>query len=328
MKFLIAGYGSIGRRHFRNLLELGERDIVLYRTGRSTLPVEELKDFPVETDLAQALDHRPDVVIVANPTAYHLDVAVPAAERGCHLLMEKPISHSLEGVDQLQTALEYGGGQALVGFQFRFHPGLQRLWEMINTQAAGRPISVRAEWGEYLPNWHPWEDYRTSYSARSDLGGGVVLTLSHPLDYLRWLMGEVDAVTAMSGKISDLEVEVDDFGEIILHFASGSIGSVHLNYYQRPAVHRLEIACSNGTLLWNNSNGAARIYRPESESWESFPPPEDFDRNVMFLTELRHMIAVARGEADPVCTLADGRRALEIALAVHHSSQTGQIVHL
>ena len=89
MKFMIAGFGSIGRRHLRNLRTLGESDIILYRTRQSTLPEDEIKDLIVETDFQKALDHRPDAVIIANPTALHLNVAIPAAEQGCHLLIEK-----------------------------------------------------------------------------------------------------------------------------------------------------------------------------------------------------------------------------------------------
>ncbi len=89
---MIAGLGSIGRRHLRNLVALGEHDILLFRTHRSTLPDDELAEYPVETDLEKALAHKPDAVIVANPTACHLDVALPAAKAGCHLFLEKPIA--------------------------------------------------------------------------------------------------------------------------------------------------------------------------------------------------------------------------------------------
>ena len=109
MKFLIAGLGSIGRRHLRNLLALGEKDIILLRTFRSTLPESDLAGFPVETDLSAALDHKPTAVIVANPTALHLDIAIPAAATGCHLLLEKPISHNLKGVEDLVAAAGAGG---------------------------------------------------------------------------------------------------------------------------------------------------------------------------------------------------------------------------
>src|SRR5262245_17455937 len=127
MKFLIAGLGSIGRRHMRNLIALGEKDIVLYRTRKSTMPEEDLAEFPQETDLQVALTkHKPDAVIVANPTGYHLDVAIPAAKAGCALLLEKPLSHSTERLDELQAAVQKSGSKTLVGFQFRFHPGMIR----------------------------------------------------------------------------------------------------------------------------------------------------------------------------------------------------------
>lgn len=169
MKYLIAGLGSIGRRHMRNLVALGERDIVLYRTGKSTMPEDDLAGFPQETDLQEALNkHKPDAVIVSNPTALHLDIAIPAAQAGCHILLEKPISHSMDRLDILQSAVKKSGSQVLVAFQFRFHPGLLRAKQLISDGEIGRVISAHVHFGEYLPAWHPWEDYRKGYAARAD----------------------------------------------------------------------------------------------------------------------------------------------------------------
>ena len=173
MKFLIAGFGSIGRRHFRNLRALGETDFVFYRSKLSTLPDEEIAAYPIETELEAAFEHNPDAVIISNPTALHLNVAIPAAERGFHLFIEKPISHSMENIDKLEDAVSRMGVKVLVGFQFRYHPQLIQIKALLNQNAIGQVISIRAEWGEYLPCWHPWEDYREGYSARRDLGGGV-----------------------------------------------------------------------------------------------------------------------------------------------------------
>jgi predicted dehydrogenase len=313
MRFLIAGFGSIGRRHFRNLLALGEGNIVFYRTGRSTLPEEELNGFPVLYEIQAALDYKPDAVIVANPTALHLEVAIPAAEAGCSLLLEKPISHSLEGVDELKSALQRGGRKALVGFQFRFHPGLQMVKKLLTDGVIGKPLAARAAWGEYLPAWHPWEDYRQGYAARSDLGGGVVLTLCHPCDSMRWLMGEVVELRAMTGKVSDLELQVEDVAEVSLRFASGALGSVHVDYFGQPPVHRLYIYGSDGRLEWNNSDGAVHYYAASTGEWKICAIPEDFERNQLFVDEMKHFIEVAQGKAEPLCTLDDGIRALEIA---------------
>jgi predicted dehydrogenase len=281
----------------------------------------------VETDLQAALDWGPDAVIVSNPTALHLQVAIPAARAGCALLLEKPISHSLEGIDELRQAVARSGSRALVGFQFRYNPGLRTIRALLAEEAIGRPAAVRAHWGEYLPGWHPWEDSRSSYSARADLGGGVVLTLCHPLDYLRSLLGEISALWAFTGQLSELELSgVEDTAEIGLRFASGALGSIHLDYLQSPPTHRLEVIGSRGALAWDNASGEVRLLDAASQQAEIIPAPPGFERNTMFLAQMEHFLRVLRGEDRPECSLEDGIRALELALAVHQSARSGSLV--
>ncbi|HEX7621804.1 MAG TPA: Gfo/Idh/MocA family oxidoreductase [Anaerolineales bacterium] len=335
MKFLIAGLGSIGRRHLRNLKALGESDILLFRTHRATLSDDELAGIPFETDLQHALASKPDAVIVANPTSIHLDVAIPAAKLGCHLLLEKPVSDSLAGLDDLATVARKSGSHILVGFQFHFHPTLQKTVELLQAGAIGRLLSIRAQWGEYLPGWHPWEDYKQGYAARADLGGGAARSLTHPLDYLRWLCGDVQSLWAFTGNLG-LGLPVEDTAEIGLRFVNGAIGSVQLNYNQRPAAHHLELIGTEGTLRWDNTDGSLHVFRASSIAqgqdhgggWEHFLPPAGFDRNTMFLDEMRHFLSVMRGEAEPVCTMEDGKWALRLALAALESDQTGRKIIL
>jgi predicted dehydrogenase len=339
MKFLIAGLGSIGRRHFRNLIALGEKDIILLRSHHATLPDDELAGYPVETDIHEALKkHKPDAVIVANPTALHLDIAIPAAEAGCHILLEKPVSNSLARLDVLQNAAQKSGSKILVGFQFRYHPTLNKARELIQQGALGKVLTVHAHWGEYLPNWHPWEDYRQSYASRADLGGGVIVTLTHPLDYLRFILGDVESLWSFNGHLSSLELDVEDAAEIGLRFVSGAVGGVHLNYFQRPPVHRLEIVGTNGTLRWDNADGILHFFKmpaafgsfsdlPPAPVIETFAPPEGFERNQLFVAQTRHFVGTAAGESEPLCTLEDGVRALSLALAARESQESGRVVH-
>lgn len=341
MKYLIAGLGSVGRRHMRNLLTLGETDLVLLRTRKSTLPEDELAPYPQETDLQTALQkHNPDAVIVANPTALHLDVAIPAAEAGCAILLEKPISHSTERLEQLEAAVQKSGAKVLVAFQFRFHPGLVHAKQLISAGEIGRVISAHVHFGEYLPAWHPWEDYRQGYAARADLGGGVVLTQCHSLDYLPWLVGEkVEQVWGFIGKISDLEVDVEDTAKIGLRFAGGALGSLHLDYNRQPPVHTFDIVGTKGSIKWDLADGVTHIYRASPPSpgergaggegkWQAYPMPEGWERNVMFLEQMKHFVAVVRGEAQPACTLADGMRVQELVQAIRESDARGSVVRL
>ncbi len=328
-KTLIAGLGSIGRRHLRNLVALGEKDIVLLRSHRATLPEEELGDWPTETDLETALRrHKPEAVIVANPTALHLSVAIPAARAGSAILLEKPVSDSMEGVDQLQKALQEDDARILMGFQFRYHPGLLRARKMIEAGTIGRTLSAQVHYGEYLPAWHPWEDYRQGYAARSDLGGGVLLTQCHSLDYLPWLMGELQSVSGLVGKLSDLETDVDDTAEATLQFAGGSLGPIHLDYWQQPPSHRVEIEGTRGSLHCDLLTGLTRVYRAESSAWADFPAPAGWERNTMFMDEMRHFLAVARREAQPACTLEAGIQVMRLIEAIRRSSDSGQRLSL
>ena len=327
MRTLICGFGSIGRRHLNNLRALGETDFVLLRSHHSTLPETDINGIPDETEITEALSYHPDAVIVSNPTALHLDVAIPAAKAGCAILMEKPISHDMNRVEELHHALETHDGRMLIGFQFRFHPVLSRVRELVKTDAIGKPVSVRAHWGEYLPGWHPWEDYRQSYSARPELGSGVVNTLSHPLDYLRWIFGDVDSVWAYTSS-AGLGLAVEDTAEIGLLFKSGVAGTVHLDYIQQPPKHTLEVIGENGTIIFDNATATALVYRAGKPEPEQILPPADFERNHLFLAEMKHFIHVAKGIEIPVCGIHDGIAALKLTMAVHQSAQRGELVKL
>lgn len=343
MKYLIAGLGSVGRRHMRNLITLGETDIVLYRTHKATLPDDELTGYPVETDLAEALKkHKPDAVIVSNPTSLHLDVAIPAAEAGCSILLEKPLAASMERVDVLQNVVQKSGSKVLVAFQFRFHPGMVKTRELIENGEIGRVVSASVHFGEYLPAWHPWEDYRKGYAARADMGGGVVATQCHSLDYLPWLVGKkVESVWGFADKISDLEVAADDTAKIGLRFEGGALGSLHLDYNQQPPEHEFRIIGTNGTIKWNLADGVARIYRTPHPSpspsgrggrdegnWDVYPLPAGWERNIMFQEQTKHFVDVVKGKVEPSCTLEDGVQVQRIISSVHESQRTGRLMRL
>ena len=324
MKFLIAGLGSIGRRHLRNLAALGESDILLYRTHQSTLDDEELTSYPIETDLRAALQHQPDAVIISNPTALHMDIALPAAQAGCALFIEKPIATHSDDLLAFEAALKEYQTKVFTAYQFRFNPGLRRMKALLDEGAIGRSLSFTSFWGEYLPDWHPWEDYRKGYAARGDLGGGVVLTLCHPLDYLRWFFGDVQELFAFTGKLSDLEIDVEDTAEVQLRFKNQVTGSLHLDYYRRPKRHDLEISGTEGVLYWDHARSAVLLKKDNEE--KTYAIPQDFERNQMFLDEMKHFIEVAAGQAESLCTYQDGKAALELALGILQSGRYRQHV--
>lgn len=328
MRLLLSSFGSIGRRHLRNLQSLGCDNIIVKRSGNSTLPDDELADLPVVKTLAEGLSRQPSAVLICGPTAIHLDEAIQAADAGVHLFVEKPLSHSLDGVEKLQKIVSEKQLKVLVGFQFRFHPSLMMIERWLKEGLIGRVLSVQAHWGEYLPGWHPWENYRDGYSARSDMGGGVLLTLCHPFDYLRWLVGEVESVSASVGRTSSLGLDVEESADVLFEFKNGAVGNVHLDYLQKPAQHWLHIIGEGGTIHWDNSDGTARLYRKAASSPETYTPPPEFERNTLFLDEMKHFLACLDGRESERCSLEDGIQALKIVVAAKQAAASGSRVSL
>lgn len=324
MKLLIAGLGSIGRRHLRNLQVLGHQDVILYHTGCSTLPEDELVGIPTETDLAAALAHRPQAAIITNPTSLHVETALACAQAGCHLFIEKPLSQTLEGCAELKAIVKQKQLITMIGCQFRFHPLLIALREQLQAGRIGEVIGARAEWGEYLPDWHPWEDYRHSYSACKDLGGGAILTLIHPLDYLYWLFGKVKRVHASICSISSLQTDAeDDLAEITLEFTSGVVGQVHLDYIQRPPVHTLMVWGDNGRVKWDYYAGTL-CWETVDGSIQVEEVPDGFERNTMFIDEMRHFLECIEQRKPTQIPLEEGIAVLEIALRAKQDALEGR----
>jgi predicted dehydrogenase len=317
---LLAGFGSAGRRHFRNLWSLGCRNFVFLRSGESTLDDSEIARLPSTNSLEEALAYRPKVAVVATPSALHLGVALRAAEAGCDLYIEKPLSHTLDNVDSLLAIVRERQLVAMVGCQFRFHPLLATLESILAKGALGGILGASAEYGDYLPAWHPWEDHRTSYSARADLGGGVILTLIHPLDYLYMLCGGARRIEAMVRRIPSLGTPAgEDWSDIFIEFANGVLGRVHVDYIQQPSVHRLSVIGEAGRACCDFNAGALAIQPAHGEP-AVHRVGADFERNTMFLEAMRHFLSCVRDRTEPRVPLADGAAVLRMALEARNAA--------
>lgn len=321
--FLIAGSGSVGRRHYENLVGLGAGDVAFYRTGHRD-PHAPAPAAPAIYDLELALACRPRAVLVCNPTSEHLATALAAVRAGAHVLIEKPVADRLEGTDELASEIRRRAVVALVGFQYRFHPALQQVKRWLGSHAIGEVVSGSVRWGEHLPSWHPGEDWRAGYAARADLGGGAVRTLCHPFDYLRWLLGEADWVSAESSNRA-LSLDVEDTAHVTLRFVSGALVSVSLDYLRRPREHAFELVGTRGRVSWSESDGVAELH-PAQEPADVFVPHPGQSRNTMFLAEMRHFLDCIEGHAAPLCPIEDGIAALELATAALESARCGRRV--
>ncbi len=327
MKILIAGLGSVGLRHARNLRTIrGDAiDLLAYRVRgggghESTLGIRSF------TELDRALAERPDAVIVANPSSLHLEVAAAAADAGCHLFVEKPLADGWDGVERLVERVETRGLVATVGYHFRFHPALIRVRRMLDAGAIGRTMAARFTFGEYLPGWHPDEDYRQSYAARRALGGGVLLTQIHDLDIAYWFWGLPARAFAVGGHRSRLDVDVEDVASVTLAYADGAAPMpvhLHMDYLQRPPARRGEIIGETGRLTFDLIEGRVDDVAPDGRVETH---DDHVDRNELFVREMRHFLDCLEGRATPDVTLRDGAASLAMALAARASMASGESV--
>jgi len=328
LRALVVGLGSIGRRHARNWASLELGPVAICRQHGAAQPEPLGVEADSFEDLSEALARtRPDVVLVTNPTSLHVQTAREALRAASHVFVEKPLGCAMEGIADLLDLAEATRRFVMVGYNLRFHPGLRRLRRLADGNVIGPILSARAEVGEYLPEWHPWEDYRQGYSARAELGGGAILTFSHELDALCWLLGRPRRLTAMAAHTSALEISTDDVAEIVMEFESGAIGSVHVDYLRRPPRRSLELVGERGVLRWEYERNRIEVYQADSRQVRVEDGDPRFERNDMYKEELRHLVACIRGDlARPLVDGEQGAAILAVALAALRSAATGRTI--
>lgn len=318
---LVIGCGSIGARHAENLKALGVGKIFFLRHSKSgKLPAGHF------ASLSAALRENPDFAVIANPTSLHLSVAARLAKKGIDLFIEKPLSNSARGVSELTRIVKNKKLVTMVGYNFRFHPQLIQIKKLIESGAIGKVLSARVEVGQYLPDWHPGEDYAVGYAAKKSLGGGVILTLIHEIDYMSWLMGKPKRVFCFADKVSNLKIDVEDAAEILIQYDNGALGEAHLDYLQRVPRRNLEIVGEKGTILWDYFDGEIKVYK--NKKWSAHKLSRKFDRNQMFVREMKHFLDCVGKREETMIPIAEGAKSLGIALSAKKSSSTGKVISL
>jgi predicted dehydrogenase len=321
MSVLVAGCGSIGRRHIQNALHMNVGRVIAFDVSESqrTIVRKELSICVVE-ELSQAFHLSPTLVVVATPTDQHIPIALEAVRNGCHLFIEKPISHSLELIDELCAEIDSRGLISMAACNMRFHPGPAMVKRLIDARAIGTILSARIHTGSYLPRWRPQQDYRQSYSASLE-SGGAVLDCIHELDLALWYFGDAQMVASAALAAETIGLAVDGLSEIILHHHTGILSSVHLNFVQQDYRRSCEIIGSLGTIYWDFVVGKVRVIGPDGALKEQFDQPPQWEINQMYLDELDHFLSCVAERKSTVNPIRSSLASLRIALAARASMQ-------
>lgn len=317
---LVAGCGSIGKRHIGNLLELNVKQVTAFDVSKERCDeIQEKFNIKTFSSVEDSLHQKPDAVFICTPNIYHLKNAFTFAKANCHLFIEKPLSHTMERLEELTTLCNNKSLVTLVGCNMRFHPGIKKVKSLLEENIVGTVTSAECHVGQYLPDWHPWEDYRYGYSARKDLGGGIILDAIHEIDYARWLFGEVSSVVCFGGKLSHLEIDTEDSADILVQFKQNMTAYIHLDYVQRTASRFCRVIGDEGTIYWEITKNTVNWYSATDKEWHTELLDTNWKTNQMYIDETIHFLHCLNGVETSIQDINSATYAMKIALAAKKS---------
>ncbi len=326
MRFLIVGGGSMGRRRMRCLLanDIQPEQIRLVDVRddrrRQALELHEVESLP---DLEAGLDWDPTAVIVSIPPRYHMDVCVAAARADKTFFCEVPLTLSMDRTDELTRLVEQNGVLAAPGIQAPFHPLVRQVRAWLDDPTFGTLLTIHQEWGQYLPDWHPYEDYRSFYAAKQHEGGAALDILGHEFAMLYWLLPDrLARVFCRGGRLSGLAIDGNDWWQLLAETNAGVRATLQYDLIQRSVTNVVRFVSERGTIELGLGGSVverahAHRYLAETGGWEQAPLPDDFEYETCYVDEIALLLRCLRGEAEWHVSLADALdvvRALEACL--------------
>jgi len=325
-KILIVGLGSIGRRHLsiaRALLP--DAEIQVLRRERAS--IESALGVTEVSSLDEAKGFLPEIIVICNAASEHINTALKFIQSSASIFIEKPISDSTRGIVRLISDFETTSRILMVGYNLRYLKSLQEFRRHVSEGLIGKPLSIRCEVGQYLPSWRPKKDYRESVSAKRELGGGVLLELSHEIDYLRWIFGEVDWVRATLLRQSALEINVEDTVHLTIGFENITAGrqlvaTLNMDFISHDTRRSCTAIGSKGSLHWDGILGEVSIFRAGQKTWQTLFT-NDNGIEETYTLEWHELIKAIEEKRSPAVTGEDGLRVLEIIEAARLSGENG-----
>jgi len=329
-RIAILGCGSIGQRHIRNLRSLGFGGIFALRSRKGHFDeLDPAFDVKEVQDWHEVIALEPDVAIISNPTSLHLETALRLVPHVRGLFIEKPLASSLHGVKELLEQIKAHKLISFVGYDLQYHPGVRAIQELLEGEKLGKPLIFQCQVGQWLPDWHPYEDYRKAYYARKDLGGGVALTIIHDVHLAVELLGSVDAVSCLLPRSDLLPLKVDVIADMMLQHTSGAVSQIHLDYIQRLPHRCGIISCERGWISYDLFLQKVEVnFEGENGpriAWEQV----DYDTNELYLEEMSTFLRyVSEGRVRHEFDAWQGTRSLAVVDAAFKSAESGCLSHL
>ncbi len=326
IRLLIVGTGSIGKRHIKNAISLGISPHNIYAVDTQKKRLNEVKKLgliKLFKNFDHALKEEFDAAIICSPTSLHISQSIKLAKKKKHILIEKPLDASLKNSKKLLKLTKKNKLTIMIAYIFRFSSAIKLIKKEILKKSIGKILYFRGEFSEYLPDWHPYEDYRSFYMANKKQGGGSILDQCHIMDLAHFLIGDFLSVKAINCKVSSLQINADDISEMIIKHKNGVISSIHTDIFGRSHKKMLEIKGEKGNISWDFYNNEVKIYNSKTRKIKLF---KKFSKNFndFYINELSHFITCCAKKKRPDITLKDGIHTMKLILAAEKSEKTGK----
>ncbi len=322
----------MGKRRVRCLLanQVRPEDIRLVdlRSDRrdETKTKYNVEGFP---SLPEGLDWNPEAVFVSVPGAFHIAACLEAARAGKHLFCEVPLSINLDGVRELAELVSQNHLVLAPGCQPPFHPLYRQLKQWLATPDFGKALMVVEIFGQYLPDWHPYEDYRTFYAASEKMGGCNLDVIAQQATVLCWLLeDQIQEVFCRGHHLSTLEVDGSDCLQILAKTIQGTALTQQYDLVQRAGYHSMRFISETTTLEYNPSEGNVRRYRAETKAWETATKPEGFQYEQCYIDETASFLECLDGKNEWHVRLETAIGVIRFLQSVLQSATDGRLVRI
>jgi len=325
MKFLVMGCGSIGTRHIASLKALVPQAAIDAFDPQPDRLKKAVQKFHVNPIRDNAIDSTYDCVFICTPPVLHVELAIRALKSGSNVFIEKPLSSDLNGIEKLQGLVKSKQLLAFVGYNLRFNKGVNMVRQMVKNRKFGRILHASAYFGSYLPGWRPGQDYKKSYSARKDLGGGIIYDGSHEIDYMAWLFGRPLSIQSEFVVTDTLSADSEGIADIVLKFQKNILGYIHLDFVRRDWRRALELLCENGIIQWALPDSRIRTFNVRTKLWRTTRVDETL--NDMYVKEIRHVMKCLETKSrSEIIDLENGISTLRMCVAVYEAGLSGRRV--
>ena len=326
---LICGVGSIGKRHIENFSKLFNTiDIVDIKPDRIKEVVSKYKIRNHYKDTTKAfLAHKYDAVIIATPPHVHKKIAIEVIKNKSNLFIEKPLGMNANGWQKLHYDCQKHKLISYIGYCHRFISYTKKLKELIQKKIIGDVVHANMRWGSYLPDWHPWEDYRHFYMSKKEQGGGALMDESHGIDLVRYIIGEIDKVGAIIDNTSGLEMTSDDVAFLTFKMKNGSLVQINFDLSSRAPRVSFEIVGREGIIIWDRVENNLKVFTIKEKKWKIIKFLKE-DLLNMYPLQAKHFYDCIYGNQKPLIDIKDAIQTQKVIDAAFKSSKTEKLVKI